>query len=347
MKKINKSDLPLLWEQLAASSTLYLPLEQDGVVNFSPWQQGDTAMLDCLNTAVPPKNIVFPQSETYLHFEQKGAELEFTPAPVPEENYVLFGVRPCDVAGIEVLDRVFLEEPADGLYAKRRRGLLISLACNEHDPSCFCSTFELEPGFAPGADIMLWDTGETLLWQAQSEKGEILTQTLESLLVEATTAEIATAENFKQTAAAREVAAVNEQNWTLDGVKEVAGEMFDAPLWDKLHRRCLGCGICTYLCPTCHCFDIEDYHKGQKGERFRCWDSCMFKDFTLMASGENPRPSQKERVRQRFMHKLSYFPARQEGLYGCVGCGRCVRSCPVSLDITQVIKEAGGISRVK
>jgi sulfhydrogenase subunit beta (sulfur reductase) len=347
VKKIKKTDLPILWQHLARGALLYLPQEEDGVVNFAPWQKGAPVNLDSLNTVVPPKNIVFPQSETYVHFEQQADALAFTPVQEPQGDYILFGVRPCDVAGLAVLDRVFLEDPQDDLYEKRRRGTILALACNEPDQSCFCTTFNLEPGFAPGADIMLWDLGEVLLWQAQSAKGAALTQNMDVYLSEATADETQAAEQLKVTAGAAEAAAVHEQQWELDGVRAVAKEMFAAQIWESLYRRCLGCGICTYLCPTCHCFDIEDFSRGQGGERFRCWDSCMFKDFTLMASGENPRPSRKERVRQRFMHKLSYFPTRHDGLYGCVGCGRCVRRCPVSLDITQVIKEAGGMNCAK
>ncbi|MEW5920138.1 MAG: 4Fe-4S dicluster domain-containing protein [Bacillota bacterium] len=336
MQEIQKARLPQLWEYLAKKAPLYLPQQEDGVINFAPWQEGARVKLESLNTVLPPKSIVFPQWETYLHFTQKARELKLTPTKEPEGSYILFGVRPCDVAGITVLDRVFLQDPVDVFYESRRRCTIISLACNEPDISCFCSAFGLEPGFAPAADIMLWDGDKFLLWQSLTEKGETLTHSLTDLLEVPTPAETESVQCLRETAAT-----VQEQKWGLDGVKERAKDMFNAPIWDSLYRRCLGCGICTYLCPTCHCFDIGDFSRGERGERFRCWDSCMYKDFTLMASGENPRPTQKERVRQRFMHKLSYFPA-QHGLYGCVGCGRCVRKCPVNIDITQVIKEAGG-----
>ena len=122
-------------------------------------------------------------------------------------------------------------------------------------------------------------------------------------------------------------------------VKQVLDENFELPYWDKVFKKCLGCGICTYVCPTCHCFDIFDYVTGEfTGDRFRCWDSCMFPDFTLMAGGHNPRPSRKERVRNRFMHKLKYHLDRYN-LDGCVGCGRCISKCPVNIDITQIIKD--------
>lgn len=343
MKKVNKEDLPLLWGKMAGTKTLYLPIEEDGVVDFAPWREGASVNLDWLSTMQSPKRFAFPQTETYFRFEEEDGELELNPVQDAGAGYILFGVRPCDVAGISVLDKVFLEDPEDGLYAARRNGLVISLACNAPDQACFCTVFGLEPGLAPQADIMLWDVDDALLWQAQTDRGKALTKALGDTLKDATSAEVTKTEELRKKVSAEVAGGAKEKNWTVEGLSGRMNGMFDSPLWEELYRRCLGCGICTYLCPTCHCFDVEDFCRGQAGERFRCWDTCMAEDFTLMASGENPRPSGKERVRQRFMHKLSYIPSRQNGLYGCVGCGRCVRRCPVSLDITQVIKEVGGV----
>jgi sulfhydrogenase subunit beta (sulfur reductase) len=119
-------------------------------------------------------------------------------------------------------------------------------------------------------------------------------------------------------------------------VTEKLDTMFDDPFWDMVSERCLGCAICTYLCPTCHCFDITDEVISQSGERVRTWDSCAFPSFTLEASGVNPRPSNKERYRQRIMHKFDYFVANH-GMAACVGCGRCIKECPVNLDIRVVL----------
>jgi len=124
-----------------------------------------------------------------------------------------------------------------------------------------------------------------------------------------------------------------------EGLKENLDEMYDDPFWDELHLRCLGCGVCTYLCPTCHCFDIVDEGNGAAGQRLRNWDTCQFALFTHHTSGHNPRPTGRERMRQRVMHKFNYFVSNF-GDIACVGCGRCVRECPVNLDIRAVIEDA-------
>lgn len=343
MKKIGKDKLPELWESLSRNFTLYLPLEEDGVVNFAPWEEGAKVNLKTLNTSLPPKNLFFPQTENYLRFRVEGKSLQLEPLGVEEERFVIFGTRPCDVAGIAVLDKVFYEEPCDQLYKERReKGIIISLGCNEPAETCFCTSFELEPAYSPQADVALWEIKGSFLWKPLSAKGEELTAALGSLLEDAGAEEEKAVEELREEVALREAFAVRERGLEVEGIKEILQVMFDDPFWDKLFRRCLGCGICTYLCPTCHCFDVQDYSRGQEGLRFRCWDSCMFAEFTLMASGENPRPTQKERVRQRFMHKLLYYSSNF-GFYACVGCGRCVRKCPVNLDIAQVIQEVGGV----
>ena len=118
-------------------------------------------------------------------------------------------------------------------------------------------------------------------------------------------------------------------------------KLFDSKKWGELSQACLGCGTCTFVCPTCQCYDIRDFNTGSGITRFRCWDSCMYSDFTKMSAGQ-PRPTQLERFRQRFMHKLVYFPDNNDGCFGCVGCGRCLAKCPIHMNIVKVAKTLGG-----
>lgn len=341
MKKIAKNDLPKLWQALSSISDLFLPVEKEGKVNFHQWQQADKVNLTKLKTEVSPKHLIFNQNETYLKFRTQGKKLSIEPVVKPQVPYVLFGVRPCDAAAFKLIDNVFLNEPADGLYEQHRNnGTIISMACSEPEDSCFCDSFGITPEKAPhGVDVFVWDIGDALLWQPQTEKGEELTVKLQNVLAEADV------EDEQSCKALQDKIKAQLTELPLSGLdpKTVPADIktnFEAKVWDDFAQRCLGCGVCTYVCPTCHCYDIKDYEGNNEGERFRCWDSCMFSDFTLMAHG-NPRTSQKERFRQRFMHKLVYYPHKYEK-YACVGCGRCLEKCPVNANIVKVIRKLGG-----
>ncbi|MBS3886534.1 MAG: 4Fe-4S dicluster domain-containing protein [Dethiobacter sp.] len=337
MKRIAKANLAELLSAMAAEAKLYVPAESDGIVNFVSWQEGLAVELAALNVLVPPKKFFYPQTETVLKYEM-GEDLQIEDfACKAGEKAILFAVRPCDVSSFAMMDKVYLEEPPDEAYRRRRENTtVIALGCTEPDEACFCQSFDIDAAKAPGADVLAVDTGEELALVAQTEKGEELISALNGLLSEATSGDENKVKDEQEKIADRYVTSVS-----LRGIKERLAGMFAADYWERLYKRCIGCGTCTFLCPTCHCFDLQEYAAGNCGERIRCWDACMFADFTQMAGGHNPRPSQKERVRQRFMHKLNYFP-QQHGDYACVGCGRCVRKCPVNLDILEVIREAGG-----
>ena len=189
----------------------------------------------------------------------------------------------------------------------------------------------------PGGDIAVWIFGEVLYWQAYTKRGKALTQKLEELFEHADeTAVEQEKEKAKEIFAKLPFGNLNLESFT----PEVLLEKFNSPEWEKLNPACISCGTCTFICPTCHCYDIQDHNTGDEVVRFRCWDSCMYSDFTLMAHG-NPRTSKLERFRQRYMHKLIYFPDKNDGIYACVGCGRCVQKCPVSMNIVKVAKALG------
>jgi len=236
-----------------------------------------------------------------------------------------------------VLDRVFLSEPVDSYYAARREhGTIVSLACRRPETSCFCGTFGIDCA-SPEGDVATWLSDEYLYWLPRTEKGEALTGAVEELMEECD----ATAVKAEQDAIHAICERLPLKDLTLEGWgAEAAQTRFDSPLWEQLHKSCLACGTCTFVCPTCQCYDIKDFDTGSEVQRYRCWDSCMYSDFTMMAHGNN-RTSQMQRYRQRFLHKLAYFPANNEGIFSCVGCGRCVDKCPSHLNIVKVIKAFG------
>ncbi|MGM0688947.1 MAG: 4Fe-4S dicluster domain-containing protein [Bacillota bacterium] len=331
IKAIAREKLPELWAHLAAQGPLYLPIQDGPAVLFQPWAEGAEVNLDAVNSAVSPKDIFLPREETFMHYRTSGRQLEMIPVEA-DEPVTAFGVHPCDLKAIELLDRVFLDQdPPDTLYKNRReKTTVVALSCSEADPFCFCRDFGVDPADAPGADVMAHLTDRLLLLEAKTEKGRALLEQSGDSLEEAS----------KESFPGKEVTTA-DFNLQLEGLAENLKDRFDDPVWDQLYKSCLGCGVCTYVCPTCYCFDVEDFGHEAEGERFRCWDSCMYGDFTKMAGGHNPRPERKERVRQRFMHKLQYYPEIHTEI-ACVGCGRCLRSCPVNLDIVQAIKALGG-----
>ncbi len=334
MYKIAKNDLPTLFSLIRETQELYLPAKINGQTNFAAWSDELEVDLETLITGKSAKDAFFPQSETLYSCRQEGQNITVIPEEIVDQDFVIFGMKACDVKGVEVLDRVFLVDPIDTYYASRREhATLVSLACNEPEETCFCKVFGIDAS-EPQADVSTWIVGEELFWKPNTPKGEDLTKALASLLKESTDDAV----KAKKSEIKSIIERLPYSNLSLDGWNgDALSEKFDATNWAQLHKACLACGTCTFICPTCQCYDIKDYNTGREIKRYRCWDSCMYSDFTMMAHGNN-RTSQLQRFRQRFMHKLVYYPANNEGMYSCVGCGRCVAKCPSSLNIVKVIK---------
>ena len=334
MYKIQKENLNALYAAIAGQNDLFLPVKTAGQVNFGLWTEDAQVDIQALKTVKSAKDIFFPQSESLYKVRRAEGKLEIQGQALQETPFVVFGIRGCDVKGLEVLDKVFLSDPVDSYYAARRKmGTIVSLACGRPETSCFCNIFGVDCA-APAGDVVTWLTEDALYWEAKTEKGEALTAQLSNLLEQADGDAVA-AQQQKIRAIVEKLpyAKLSLENWGA----EAADKNFNSPLWEKLYVPCLACGTCTFVCPTCQCYDIKDYNTGSGVQRYRCWDSCMYSDFTMMAHGNN-RTSQMQRFRQRFMHKLAYFPANNDGMFSCVGCGRCVDKCPSHLNIVKVIK---------
>ena len=273
-----------------------------------------------------------------MDFKVEGKNIDIIDTRSECEDFVVFGVRACDVKSFEVLDRVFLAEPCDSYYKNRREhGVIMSLACTKPAETCFCGTFGIDAK-EPEGDVVCWKTDDALYMNAVSEKGKALVESLSSLTEE--TDGSAVEEQKKQTAERLAKLPLAELSADAFGDGKTS-EFFNAPEWSELSESCLGCGTCTFVCPTCQCYDIKDFNTGHGVKRFRCWDSCMYSEFTKMSAGQ-PRLTQLERFRQRFMHKLVYYPTNNDGLFSCVGCGRCVSKCPIQMNIVKVMKKLGG-----
>ncbi|HQI00047.1 MAG TPA: 4Fe-4S dicluster domain-containing protein [Deltaproteobacteria bacterium] len=331
---IKKDVLAGIIGRIAGDMNLFAPVLDEDNVLFEPVKDGNTALANYKNTKNAPKAFFFPRSETLMRYARKEKGMEFAGLGEEAGQAVLFGVRPCDARSFALLDLLFDQEKYKDPYYIDKRGktTVVAMSCTKPPYStCFCTSVGGSPTSADGADILLTDLGDAYLAEFLTDKGAALLKYFGDVKADAAAdkkkEEIAAASagEIKTTIPAREIKAFLDAN-------------FEHPFWDTIHRKCLACGTCTFMCPTCHCFDIQDEVKGADGKRIRNWDSCMFPLFTKETSGHNPRPTQKERWRQRFMHKFRYY-VDMFGPIACVGCGRCVMSCPVNIDIRKIAQD--------
>ena len=334
MRYLSYDKLELFFEKASQKRNIYLPVDGDKSVAYQKWEKGVT-LSKALHTTRSAKDFFFPQTENLVNFKVDGKKIEIIDPRRETEDYAVFGVRACDVKSFEILDRVFLSEPVDSYYKNRREhGVILGLTCSRPSETCFCPTFGIDAA-TPGADVDLTEADGGYFFTANTEKGEAFMASLGDIFEERDEAAAEKAkEETRNIIKKLPLASLSTDGFGADKMDE----MFEDSRWAALSEACLGCGTCTFVCPTCQCYDIRDYDTGHGVVRYRCWDSCMYSDFTKMAHG-NPRLTQKERFRQRFMHKLVYFPSNNDGIFGCVGCGRCLASCPIHMNIVKVMKK--------
>jgi sulfhydrogenase subunit beta (sulfur reductase) len=277
-------------------------------------------------TEYPPKSVFMPQSEVLFEYESGG----FTMPKPTNKKRILFGVHPCDARAIWLLDTVFKSAEEMDLYwsNKREKALVISIGCASLCEPGFCDTVGSGPFGKEGSDILLTELEDAYYCEPLTAEGEAFTGKMTE----------ASSEQKKEAKAVQKGSAVEgHEPADLKAIREKLYAAFeDTKAWKSVSDSCLGCGVCTYLCPTCFCFDIVD--EIDRSERVRNWDTCMFRIYSQEASGHNPRPSKAERTRQRIMHKFAYW-IDNEDASGCTGCGRCVALCPVNLDIREMVHE--------
>jgi len=275
------------------------------------------------------KDLFFPQTEPLLHYSIKKEAIETTECMPPAGPRIIFGARPCDASGMEIDDPLFGWDYQDEYWFRRRNeSVIVTIACTKADDFCMCTSLKLSPDSPKGSDVLLRPLENNKGWQVEelTDRGRNAFSSVADLIGESSEP-------------AAPLADVTEK-FDLDACVTWLqnAENFESRFWKEISMRCIGCASCTYLCPTCHCFDIQDEGDTYTGVRRKNWDSCSFALFTMHTSGHNPRSTQSARWRQRIMHKFNYFPGKFS-VNSCSGCGRCSRQCPVDMGITETLQE--------
>jgi ferredoxin len=330
MFSLEKKKLEEILSEWAENYELYVPCEVGNITSFEIYGGGKLSP-DFRNSRVPPlKKIMIPQTENLYSYKATNDGFEVEEEKLDETRRIVFGVRPCDCAGLEVMDRRYYQDPADPYYdARRRNTIIVGLACNEPPYfTCFCTSVGGSPHGTRGMDLLMTDIGDRYLAEPITENGREILR-----LDRASEGEIAKAQELHKRA--------DELLERLD--IDSSSMDFESRIWEDESARCIGCGICTYLCPSCSCFSLETIGSSKRGKVVRSWENCQFPAYSIEASGHNPRPNKMERVRQRLFDKFSYS-FEKYGDFDCVGCGRCVDLCPVNIDVREImlsVKERG------
>jgi ferredoxin len=298
-------------------------------------------------TRLSPKKAFSPETEKFFDFEYikdvKDPEniktnIVLSEADKTEMPKLVFGIKPCDIAGLRRLDIFYGEGQTKDTYYldKRKDSIFISIGCNNPFPDCFCTSVDGHPFDFKDADIGLIEMDKDYAIVKSGEKAKELLDDSKKFISEKPA-------ESGDSIAADEIIKNSEKKlkeyWKeigKDGFPKIMDRSMDSDVWKEITAKCISCAACTYVCPTCFCFNIRDEQKGLKGERYKCWDYCMNSYYTLEASGHNPRADKNKRYRNKINCKYNYNIKRSNNIF-CVGCGRCIEVCPVSVDIREVV----------
>jgi len=331
LKIISKHAFPAWVDRLVKKYRVIGPKSTQIQAMFDHILSGDEIVMDYSTTLLPPKKALLPPCDSLFKFGKDGSEIE----PLLDDHpTVIIGIHTCDMHAITLLDKVFAQGFPDQHYLTRREHTtLVSIECLKPcSDQAFCK--DLDTHIVPEQfDLHLTDIGDAYGATIGSEKGARLLMLAEMRKT--------TSQDYDR------LSKTISEKWGRFPYRLEAGVMELPSLfsttyrnvqWEQLGDRCLGCGSCTLVCPTCYCFDIRDEvdFTLKSGERYRFWDSCQLNEFALVAGGHDFRSSRGERLRHRFLHKFKYQVNAYETV-GCVGCGRCAQTCLVGISPVEII----------
>jgi ferredoxin len=332
MKTLAKSELISLLQHWAGRYLVLAPSRSAaGDCMLEPFDEASFT-LDYGKPAMPPKSACFPQSETIFAVE-KG---EYRESITATKRTLLFGIRSCDLMGIRQSTSFMTRERRDPYFSAKRDALLtVVMACGgPQNETCFCTTMQSGPFARAGFDLQFYDAGAFFIIETGSAKGE---EALSSFpLDEPAGGGIA---GMVETLRQQSAGVIERREDVPKAMNRLKDRAVDEAMWERFGLKCIQCGGCAYVCPTCTCFNVCDYQTAPgQGVRQRSWDACLFGGYTREASGHNPRPTQALRLKRRHEHKLLDYHKTdiRNGLSGCTGCGRCSDFCPVHIGTLEI-----------
>jgi sulfhydrogenase subunit beta (sulfur reductase) len=333
--KLKREKLNLFLEEISKKAELWAPVKvNSNKYNFQIIKDFDKIDTDCTRTILPPRKIILPSSINMFKASDKEYKEDFSHV----SKKIIFGIHPCDIHGLLIMDNFFTHEFYDPYYMESRKNTLILGHSCWPDENSLCKSTRTHI-VKEGYDLFFSKLKKIYIVWIGSSKGDDLIRTKAELFEEDITDR--DIKEYTEWSDQRDASFKTEINF--DALGDLMELKYNDPLWEKLGEACLACGSCTNVCPTCNCYNVQDRPAlgGNDSEIRRCWDACTLENYSGVAGGENFRKKRSDRLKLWYTHKFQAYISKY-GKPGCVGCGRCISTCPVDINVKTVGKSLDG-----